>query len=125
MEVVGGGLLGLEAAHALQRRGMSVTVIHLSDTLMERQLDAAAATLLRASLERRGLSFRMPARTIAVLGAERATGVRLEDGSEIEADLVVMAVGIRPNVELARAAGLRCERGVLVNEFAAASAPPG
>lgn len=114
--VIGGGLLGLEAANALAKRGMEVTVVHLLPTLMERQLDAAAAGLLRASLEARGLKFRMPARTVAVLGENRATGLRFEDGSELAADLIVMAAGVRPNIELAMRAGLRCERGVLVDD---------
>ncbi|MGB6488415.1 MAG: nitrite reductase small subunit NirD [Steroidobacteraceae bacterium] len=114
--VIGGGLLGLEAAHALLRRGMDVTVAHLLPTLMERQLDAPAATLLKASLESRGLKFRMSAKTVAVLGEERAAGLRFDDGTEIPADLIVMAAGVRPNIELARRAGLRCERGVLVDD---------
>lgn len=114
--VIGGGLLGLEAANGLAKRGMDVTVVHLLPTLMERQLDAPAAALLRASLEARGLKFRMPATTVAVLGENRATGLRFEDGSELAADLIVMAAGIRPNIELASRAGLRCERGVLVND---------
>jgi len=119
--VIGGGLLGLEAADGLLRQGMSVTVAHLCDTLMERQLDPPAAALLQDSLEKRGLRFRMPAKTAALIGCEqpsapRVAAVRFEDGSQLEADLVVMAVGIRPNIDLARAAGLRCERGVLVND---------
>lgn len=114
--VIGGGLLGLEAANGLLSRGMSVTVVHLCETLMERQLDAAAASLLRASLTSRGIAFRMPAKTSAILGESAVTGVRFEDGSELEADLVVMAVGVRPNLELARAAGVRCDRGILVND---------
>ncbi|MHB8815108.1 MAG: nitrite reductase small subunit NirD [Steroidobacteraceae bacterium] len=114
--VIGGGLLGLEAANALAKRGMDVTVVHLLPTLMERQLDAPAAALLRASLESRGLRFRMPALTVAVLGENRATGLRFDDGSELAADLVVMAAGVRPNIELASHAGLRCERGVLVDD---------
>jgi len=114
--VIGGGLLGLEAASALSRRGMEVTVVHLFDALMERQLDSVAASLLRATLEQRGLKFRMPATTTAILGEERVRGVRLEDGSELLADLVVMATGVRPNVELASRAGLRCERGILVDD---------
>ena len=114
--VIGGGLLGLEAANALALRGMDVTVVHLFDTLMERQLDTVAAALLKASLETRGLKFRMPARTAAILGETRAAGVRFDDGSEIEADLVVMAAGVRPNIELASGAGLRCERGILVDD---------
>jgi nitrite reductase [NAD(P)H] large subunit len=114
--VIGGGLLGLEAANALVKRGMDVTVVHLLPTLMERQLDAAAATLLRASLESRGLKFRMPVKTVAVQGENRATGLRFADGSELAADLIVMAAGIRPNIELASRAGLRCERGILVDD---------
>ena len=114
--VIGGGLLGLEAANALAKRGMDVTVVHLLPTLMERQLDAAAAALLRAALESRGLKFRMPARTMAVLGENRATGLEFEDGSQLAADLIVMAAGVRPNIDLASRAGLRCERGVLVDD---------
>jgi nitrite reductase (NADH) large subunit len=114
--VIGGGLLGLEAANGLLSRGMSVTVVHLFDTLMERQLDAAAASLLRASLMSRGIQFRMPAQTEALVGTESVTGVRFSDGSEIPADLVVMAVGVRPNIVLAREAGLQCDRGILVND---------
>jgi nitrite reductase (NADH) large subunit len=114
--VIGGGLLGLEAAYGLQKRGMEVTVVHLTQTLMERQLDSAAGDLLRRSLEQRGLKFLMPAQTAAIVGADRVTGVQFKDGTEIPADLVIMAVGIRPNIALAKASGLACERGVLVND---------
>jgi nitrite reductase [NAD(P)H] large subunit len=114
--VIGGGLLGLEAASALAKRGMNVTVVHIFAALMERQLDQVAASLLRASLESRGLQFRMPAKTVAIVGEQRVSGVRLEDGSEITADLVVLATGVRPNTELASRAGLRCERGILVDD---------
>ncbi len=114
--VIGGGLLGLEAANGLLQRGMRVTVVHLLDTLMERQLDKTAAGMLQRSLEERGLKFRMEAETEAILGNERVEGVRFKDGSSIEADLVVMAVGIRPNIELAAASGLHCERGIVVND---------
>jgi nitrite reductase (NADH) large subunit len=114
--VIGGGLLGLEAASALVRRGMKVTVVHLVDTLMERQLDAAAAALLRTSLEGRGIEFKMPAKTVAIIGESRVQAVRFDDGSELAADLVVMAIGVRPNIELATGAGLRCERGILVDD---------
>jgi nitrite reductase (NADH) large subunit len=93
-----------------------VTVVHLLDTLMERQLDRPAAALLKATLEKRGLEFRMQAQTSEILGEEYVTGVRFADGSEIEADLVVMAVGIRPNTTLIRDAGIHCERGVVVND---------
>jgi NAD(P)H-dependent nitrite reductase large subunit/NAD(P)H-dependent nitrite reductase small subunit len=117
--VIGGGLLGLEAANGLLKQGMDVTVVHLFDTLMERQLDRAAAALLQDSLEKRGLKFKMAAKTAAVLpdaAAARVAGVRFADGSALEADLIVMAAGIRPNIELAAAAGLRCDRGVLVSD---------
>lgn len=173
--VIGGGLLGLEAANGLLKQGMDVTVVHIFDSLMERQLDRAAAALLKESLEKRGLKFRMSAKTAAILAAipspalcatspkgevknadhtlspentsplrdgkvknanhtlspngasplpegegqgevPRVAGIRFDDDSELEADLVVMAAGIRPNIELALTAGLRCERGVLVND---------
>ena len=114
--VIGGGLLGLEAANGLMKNGMNVTVVHLLDTLMERQLDKPAASLLQASLEQRGLTFKMEAQTAALLGDERVTGVQFADGSEVSADLVVMAVGIRPNIELAQQAGIYCERGIVVND---------
>ena len=114
--VIGGGLLGLEAAHGLSLRGMRVTVVHLLDTLMERQLDAAAGALLKAALEKRGIEFRMSAKTQEILGAERVTGVKFASGEEIAADLVVMAVGVRPNMELAKKAHLACDRGILVDD---------
>ena len=114
--VIGGGLLGLEAANGLLRQGMDVTVVHLLDSLMERQLDKPAGAMLKTSLEGRGVKFVMPAQTEAILGSERVSGLRFKDGSEIPADLVVMAVGIRPNTELAKSCGLRCERGVLVDD---------
>lgn len=114
--VIGGGLLGLEAANGLLKQGMQVTVVHLLDTLMERQLDKAAARLLKQSLEERGLTFLMEAQTEAILGETHVEAVRFKDGKEIAADLVVMAVGIRPNVELAGRIGLHCERGVVVTD---------
>ncbi|MFN2337772.1 MAG: nitrite reductase large subunit NirB [Gammaproteobacteria bacterium] len=114
--VIGGGLLGLEAANGLLKQGMRVTVVHLLDSLMERQLDKAAAKLLKRSLEQRGINFLMEAQTEAILGQERVEAVCFKDGSELSADLVVMAVGIRPNIELARQVGLHCERGVVVTD---------
>jgi len=114
--VIGGGLLGLEAANGLKLNGMDVTVVHLMDKLMERQLDKPAATLLKASLEEKGLTFMMEASTTEILGDKHVNGVKFSDGSEIEADLVVMAVGIRPNIELAQNAGIHCERGIVVND---------
>lgn len=114
--IIGGGLLGLEAANGLLKQGMDVTVVHLLDALMDRQLDKPASDLLRRSLEQRGLNFLMEAQTEAILGEDRVRAVRFKDGSVIEADLVVMAAGIRPNFELAKKAGLYCERGVVVND---------
>jgi nitrite reductase (NADH) large subunit len=114
--VIGGGLLGLEAANGLLKQGMDVTVVHLMDTLMERQLDKPAGALLKKSLEEKGIKFLMEAQTEAILGKTGVEAVRFKDGLEVAADLVVMAVGIRPNIELARAIGLHCERGILVND---------
>ena len=114
--VIGGGLLGLEAASGLLQRGLDVTVVHIHPHLMERELDAQAAELLRHELERRGLKFRMAAAASHLCGETQVTGVGLADGSELPADLVVMAVGVRPNVELARAAGLPCDLGLLVDD---------
>jgi nitrite reductase (NADH) large subunit len=116
--VIGGGLLGLEAANGLKARGMDVTVVHLMDWLMERQLDRTAAGMLQKSLEDRGLKFRLSTQTKALLEGEdgRVRAVQFADGAEIPADLVCMAVGIKPNEELARASGIHCSRGVVVND---------
>ncbi len=114
--VIGGGLLGLEAANGLMEQGMSVTIVHLMDTLMERQLDKSAADMLKNSLQERGLNFLMPVQTEAIVGKERVEKIRFKDGTEIYADLVVMAVGIRPNFELAKSAGIHCERGIVVSD---------
>jgi nitrite reductase (NADH) large subunit len=116
--VVGGGLLGLEAANGLMLRGMSVTVVHLMPWLMERQLDEVAGKMLQKSLESRGLKFRIGAQTEALVGDEsgRVKAVRFKDGSEEPADLVVMAAGIRPNTALAEQIGLHCNRGVVVDD---------
>jgi nitrite reductase (NADH) large subunit len=114
--VIGGGLLGLEAANGLMRQGMNVSVVHLPPTLMERQLDTEAGRMLQKSLEDRGMKFLMNADTQAILGTDKVTGVRFKDGSEVAADIVVMAVGIRPNIELAKKAGIYCERGIVVDD---------
>ena len=116
--VIGGGLLGLEAANGLMLRGMQVTVVHVNTWLMERQLDAVAGGLLRQSLENRGLKFRLEAHTQELLGdAEgRVRAIRFQDGSEQAAELVVMAVGIRPNVRLAESMRLHCQRGIVVTD---------
>jgi len=120
--VIGGGLLGLEAANGLMLRGMDVSVVHVMPTLMERQLDSVAGKLLQKSLEVRGLKFLMGAQTQELLGSEdggksgRVQSIRFKDGSELPADLVVMAVGIRPNTQLAESMRLHCNKGIVVND---------
>jgi nitrite reductase (NADH) large subunit len=114
--VIGGGLLGLEAANGLLRQGMEVTVVHVTASLMNQQLDAPAAELLRASLERRGLRILLSRQTAAIEGEGRVQAVRFADGEAIAADLVVMAAGVRPNVALAREAGLHVERAIVVDD---------
>ncbi|MGH8433341.1 MAG: nitrite reductase large subunit NirB, partial [Pseudomonas sp.] len=116
--VIGGGLLGLEAANGLKLRGMDVTVVHLGDWLMERQLDPTAGKLLQTALESRGLKFKLPKHTAELIGNEegRVCAVRFADDEVIPADLVVMAAGIRPNSELAEKSGIPCNRGILVND---------
>src|SRR6185436_8749625 len=116
--VIGGGLLGLEAANGLKQRGMDVTVVHLMDWLMERQLDRTAAGMLQASLEAKGLKFRLKTQTSEIVRGEsgRVCAVKFKDGGETDADLVVMAVGIRPNTTLAESAGIHCNRGIVVND---------
>ena len=121
--VIGGGLLGLEAAWGLKRRGTSVALVHLMPTLMERQLDVAAGQLLHRDLDARGIGFFLNAQTEEILGTERAEAVVLADGRTIPADFVVLAVGIRPNIDLARGAGLDVNRGVLVGDDMATSDP--
>ncbi|TBW38279.1 NAD(P)/FAD-dependent oxidoreductase [Siculibacillus lacustris] len=121
--VIGGGLLGLEAAAGLQMKGMGVTVVHLMPTLMERQLDPSAGYLLRRAIEVRGIEVVTQANTKAILGETHVTGVELADGRIIAATLVVMAVGIRPATALARAAGLAVERGVVVDDAMRTSDP--
>jgi nitrite reductase (NADH) large subunit len=120
--VIGGGLLGLEAANGLMLRGMNVTVIHVMPTLMERQLDSVAGGMLQKSLEERGLKFVMGGQTQALIGDDadgkggRVMALQFKDGTEIPADLVVMAVGIRPNTQLAETMRLHCNRGIVVND---------
>jgi nitrite reductase (NADH) large subunit len=112
--VIGGGLLGLEAAWGLKQRGMSVALVHLMPTLMERQLDAPAGQLLQGDLERRGIAFFTNGQTEEIFGIDHAESVQLADGRSIPADLVVLAIGIRPNIDLAKAAGLQVSRGIVV-----------
>ncbi len=114
--VIGGGLLGLEAANGLMEQGMNVKVVHIMDTLMERQLDEPAAKMLQANLEERGLEFLMGAQTDSIQGNGKVEKVCFKDGTEVDADIVVMAVGIRPNFELAEKVGIHCERGIVVND---------
>ncbi|GAB5459854.1 MAG: nitrite reductase large subunit NirB [Henriciella sp.] len=113
--VIGGGLLGLEAAAGLLAQGMDVTVLHLMPTLMERQLDTAAGYLLEKELAGRGIDIRTGANTKEIIGDSKVEAVLLEDGTEIPCDLVIMAVGIRPNAALAKEAGLEVERGIKVD----------
>ncbi|HEY1149488.1 MAG TPA: FAD-dependent oxidoreductase [Pseudoduganella sp.] len=114
--VIGGGLLGLEAANGLQRQGMEVTVVHVTDSLMNQQLDKPAAALLQKALEQKGLRFLLGAQTTGIVGPDRVTAVRFADGSEVPADLVVMTAGVRPNIALAKSAGLHCDRAIVVDD---------
>lgn len=121
--VIGGGLLGLEAAAGLAARGMRVTVVHAVDWPMERQLDAAAGALLTKHMGSKGVDFAMPARTAAIEGEAHVSGVRLADGAFVPAQLVVMAVGIKPAIWLAERAGLQTQRGVVVDAAMRTSDP--
>ena len=116
--VIGGGLLGLEAANGLMRRGMTVTVVHVMPTLMERQLDAVAGKMLQKSLEDRGLKFLIGAQTQELIAGSsgRVAAIKFKDGTEVATDLVVMAVGIRPNTQLAEGMKLHCNKGIVVND---------
>jgi nitrite reductase (NADH) large subunit len=121
--VIGGGLLGLEAARGLQVQGCDVTVVHIAPTLMERQLDPTGGSYLLEKLNALGVQVMCGRQTAAILGETAVTGVRFADGTEVEADLVVVAAGIRPNVDLAKKAGLTVSRGVVVNDAMETSAP--
>ncbi len=121
--VIGGGLLGLEAARGLLNLGMKVDVVHLMPHLMERQLDPVASSLLKAELEAQGMNFLMEKETVEILGNERVTGLRFKDGSQVEADLVVMAIGIKSNIEVARNSGIYVNRGIVVNDFMETTVP--
>ena len=113
--VIGGGLLGLEAAAGLKEQGMDVTVLHLMPTLMERQLDTTSGHLLQRAIEARGIKVITTANTKAILGAKRVEAVELADGTRLPAEIVIMAVGIRPNAGLAKAAGITVNRGIVVD----------
>ena len=121
--VVGGGLLGLEAAYGLSQAGASVTVVHLMDRLMERQLDARAGTMLKLTLESRSIEVLLNAESVAIEGRGKVEGLRLADARVIPADLIVMAAGIRPRAELAHDAGLAVKRGIVVDDSLQTSAP--
>lgn len=121
--VIGGGLLGLEAANGLAKRGLDVTVVHLMPWLMERQLDREAALVLQRQLERPGIRFVLGAQSEAIVGNGHVEALRLKDGRELPAELVVMAVGIQPETTLARAAGLDCGRGVRIDDGLGTSDP--
>jgi nitrite reductase (NADH) large subunit len=114
--VIGGGLLGLEAAHGLAKARARVTVLHLMDRLMERQLDAPAARMLKRAVEARGIAVRLNAAAARIMGDRRVEAVELRDGRAIAADAVVVAVGIRANTGLARDAGLKVDRGIAVDD---------
>lgn len=115
--VIGGGLLGLEAARGLIDRGMDVHVVHIMPSLMEQQLDRAAANLLKKDLEAQGMKFLMEKQTAEIYGENRVQGLKFTDGTSVECDLVVMAVGIRPNVTIAREAGLNVNRAIIINDY--------
>lgn len=121
--VIGGGLLGLEAAYGLRKAGADVTVVHLMDRLMERQLDASSAALLKRALEARGIEVLLNVESDAIEGSGKVAGLRLKDGRVIEADAIVMAVGIRANSGLAREAGIEVERGIVVDDALCTSVP--
>ncbi|MFS1514397.1 nitrite reductase large subunit NirB [Chengkuizengella sp. SCS-71B] len=115
--VIGGGLLGLEAARGFLNLGMKVDVVHICDSIMERQLDRTASKMLQDKLESQGMNFLLNKQTEKILGKDRVKGLKFSDGSKVDADLVVMAVGITPNVQLAVDAGIEVKRGIVVNDF--------
>ena len=121
--VVGGGLLGLEAAYGLAKAGAPVTLLHLMDRLMERQLDLPAADLLKTLVERKGIRILLNASTARIHGDNHVEAVELADGSRIEADAVIFAAGIKPNVALAKDAGIAVNRGIVVNDVMQTASP--
>jgi nitrite reductase (NADH) large subunit len=121
--VIGGGLLGLEAAYGVAKSGARVTLLHLMDRLMERQLDAPAATMLKRAVEQKGIEVILHADTAEIAGSGRVEGVTLKDGRTIEADAVVVAIGIRPSADLARASGIAVKRGIVVDDALETSVP--
>lgn len=121
--VIGGGLLGIEAARGLLNLKMEVSVVHIWDTIMERQLDRTASKMLQEELERQGMTFLLEKQSESVVGRRRVQGLRFKDGTMAEADLIVMAVGIRPNVQLAKDSGIEVNRGIVVNDLLQTSVP--
>lgn len=121
--VIGGGLLGLEAAKGLVGLGMDVTVVHLMNDLMERQLDSQASAMLKTELERQGIKFAMGKSTAEMKGDHRVRKLVFTDGEELDAEFVVMAVGIRPNKQIGEVSGIETNRGILVDDFMRTSAP--
>src|SRR5467141_2750448 len=121
--VIGGGLLGLEAAYGLAKAGTPVTLLHLMDRLMERQLDAPAAALLKSLVERKGIKILLNANTARLHGKTRVEGIELTDGRRLDADAVIFAAGIRPNIALAKAAGIPVGRGIVADDQLQTGAP--
>lgn len=121
--VIGGGLLGLEAARGLLNLGMDVDVVHICDYLMERQLDPTASKMLQQELKKQGMNFLLNKQTEEIFGKERVEGLRFKDGKEVKADLVVMAVGIKPNIALAKENGIPVNRGILVDDHLKTEVP--
>ncbi|QMV42947.1 nitrite reductase large subunit NirB [Cohnella cholangitidis] len=121
--VIGGGLLGLEAARGLLNLNMEVSVVHIFQHLMERQLDPTGSKMLQEQLESQGMKFLLEKQSDSIIGKKRVQGLKFKDGTEVEADLVVMAVGIKPNVQLARDSGIEVNRGIVVNDFMQTSVP--
>jgi len=121
--VIGGGLLGLEAARGLIHLGMDTSVVHIHHYLMERQLDEPAAKMLQRELENQGMNFLLNKQSAAIVGRKRVKSLQFADGSEVQADLVVMAVGIRPNIELAKSSGIAINRGIIVNDYMETNIP--
>jgi nitrite reductase (NADH) large subunit len=121
--VIGGGLLGLEAARGLLNLDMEVSVVHIHHYLMERQLDETAALMLQRELEAQGMKFLLEKNSAEITGKSRVTGLKFKDGSTVDADLIVMAVGIRPNIALAKASGIEINRGIVVNDYLETNIP--
>jgi len=121
--VIGGGLLGLEAARGLLNLKMEVSVVHIFDTIMERQLDPTASRMLQAELERQGINFLLEKQSDSIIGKKRVAGLKFKDGTHADADLIVMAVGIRPNVQLAKDSGVEVNRGIVVNDLMQTNIP--